>query len=193
MPNDGICSGQIYLGGDGRLWHWDIFNQHIRTGAEHYARPMQPTDRQELGPLLGFVVRIKAADRTDVRNLQHVRQEVIKSTTPGFSDVSFCGEYPIGHVEYKDPAVPVTISLQAFSPFIPLNTEDSALPATVLEFTVTNRSPAPVEVELAGWMRNVILERTKEAFSGKRGLRIRQVAGRTYLECSVKQIGRAHV
>ena len=39
MPVGGICAGQLYLGGDGRLWHWDIFNKYVGTGAQHYARP----------------------------------------------------------------------------------------------------------------------------------------------------------
>ena len=48
------------------------------------------------------------------------------------------------------------MELEAYSPFIPLNADDSGLPATVMEFTVKNTSAAMVEVELAGWLENAV-------------------------------------
>ena len=118
MPIGGLCAGQLYLGGDGRLWHWDIFNRHIGTGAEHYAKPMKaasPLDQ-------GFALRVTAAARRRSAPLDAAH----------WQDVSFTGEYPIGYVSYADPECPVEVCLEAFSPFIPLNVEDSSLPATVL-------------------------------------------------------------
>ena len=49
MPVGGICAGQLYLGGDGKLWHWDIFNRHVGTGAEHYANPLKPPSPLDQG------------------------------------------------------------------------------------------------------------------------------------------------
>src|SRR5580658_8630951 len=81
MPVGGIGAGQLYLGGDGRLWHWDIFNQITGTGSEHYAAPLTPSS-----PLTQqFLLTIGGQSWT----LDHA----------GFSEISFRGEYPIGTVE----------------------------------------------------------------------------------------------
>ncbi len=136
MPVGGIGAGQLYLGGDGRLWHWDIFNQFIYTGADHYAKPPLPSS-----PLVQ-----KFSLQTGGRTVSLDRD--------GFSEVSFRGEYPIATVNYTDPAVPVAVTLEAFSPFIPLNTEDSSLPATVLQFTFRNPSAATVEATVVGELEN---------------------------------------
>ena len=74
----------------------------------------------------------------------------------GWSDISFQGPYPLATVRYRDPAVALTAELEAFSPFIPLDF-DSSVPATVFRYTVANAARAPVEVELGGWLENVVL------------------------------------
>src|SRR2546426_5385098 len=142
MPIGGICAGQLYLGGDGKLWHWDIFNRRVATGAAHYAKPMQPASLVDQG----FVLRVTSGGQTQDRTLDGAH----------WRDVSFCGEYPIGSVEYRDPDSPVSVRLEAFSPFVPLDTEASSLPATVMQFRVTNHSRRAVEGELAGWLENAV-------------------------------------
>ena len=138
MPVGGIGAGQLYLGGDGRLWHWDIFNQHVNSGSSgpHYAKPLTPTSP------LTQKFSLKLGDK------------VVSLDRDGFSDVSFRGEYPISVVNYADSNVPLAVKLEAFSPFIPLNTDDSSLPATVFQFTVRNSSAATVETTLTGELEN---------------------------------------
>jgi uncharacterized protein (DUF608 family) len=83
-----------------------------------------------------------------------------------FRGVTFCGEYPIGTVTYTDAAFPLQSTLEAFSPFIPLDLEDSSLPATVFKFTVKNTSSATIEAELGGWLQNVVALKCGAAFYG---------------------------
>ena len=71
MPVGGICAGQLYLGGDGRLWHWDIFNRKIGTNASHYAKPMKPASPVDQGFALTVGGRTVPLDRA------------------GFADISF--------------------------------------------------------------------------------------------------------
>jgi uncharacterized protein (DUF608 family) len=155
MPVGGVCAGQVYLTGDGRLACWDIFNQNLSTGAgavnyEVGRRPDQTVRRGVMTPSpaleQGFALRVHTAEGTQYRTLDR----------EGFPGVQFCGEYPLGRVRYRDEAFPLAVELLAFSPFIPLNAKDSALPATVLRYSVRNTSSDPVEVELAGWLENAV-------------------------------------
>ncbi len=170
MPVGGICAGQLYLGGDGRLWHWDIFNQHINTAQHHYANPLTPSSPLEQG----FAVRVTAGGKSQTRKLDRT----------SWRDVTFNGQYPIGRVEYRDPDSPVTVSLDACSPFIPLNVDDSSLPATVMRFKLTNTSKQKAEVELAGWLENAVPLKSGETQDVLRHNRIVRRGKLTFLECS---------
>ena len=173
IPIGGLCSGQLYLGGDGKLWHWDLFNKHVGTGAEHYANPLKPGSPLDQG----FALQLSAGGTTQVRPLDRT----------GWKEVSFRGEYPLGWVEYRDAGSPVSVSLEAFSPFIPLNTLDSSLPATVLRFTVKNGGTQKVTGELAGWLENAVCLHSAAGRSGQRRNRIVRREGLSFLECRAEE------
>ena len=170
MPIGGICAGQVYLGGDGKLWHWDIFNRYVGTGAEHYAKPLLPSSPLDQG----FAVKVTAAGRTWLKPLDR----------SGWPDIAFTGEYPIGYIEYRDPNCPVRVKLEAFSPFIPLNTDDSSLPATVMQFTVTNGGDSAAAVEVGGWLENAVCRYSAETRAVIRQNRTRHQPGALVLEYS---------
>jgi non-lysosomal glucosylceramidase len=174
MPIGGICAGQLYLGGDGKLWHWDIFNKHIGTGAEHYAKPMSVASAVEQG----FALRVKVSGKSDERALKAVH----------WKDVSFIGEYPVGYVNYSDPTFPVSVALEAFSPFIPLNVDDSSLPATVMEFTLKNTGAAEVEAEFGGWLENAICLDSSQRRDGLRRNSLMRAPELLFLECSAEDV-----
>lgn len=148
MPIGGIGCGQLYLGGDGRLWLFDVFNQPALPGfsdsaGPHYAKPLKPSD--PLSPITqGFVLRVDRGGKSMTRSVSR----------EGFSDVSFRGEYPIGRVTLREPALSMDVALTAYSPFVPLDVDRSSLPTTILEYTLTNTAPIPATVTFAGYVTN---------------------------------------
>jgi uncharacterized protein (DUF608 family) len=176
MPVGGICAGQMYLGGDGKLWHWDIFNKKIGTGDAHYAKPMDPSSPIEQG----FAIKVTSKGNTQIRQLNKT----------GFPGVTFRGEYPIGIVNYTDTdsngAMP-SVTLEAFSPFIPLSVDESSLPATIMRFTIKNNSTDSIETTLFGWLENAVCLYNR-GLNGKRINRIVNKKGISFLDCTVEKV-----
>lgn len=182
MPVGGIGCGQLYLAGDGRLWLWDIFKSNYTrekhdlkmeamTMGGHYPNPIAVGEEysHQNGAEVeqGFAIRAKSGDQSFVRTLDE----------DGFPGVKFRGEYPVGRVTYEDADFPAKVTLEAFSPFIPLNTKDSALPVTVMRYTVTNTSDSTLEIDLGGWMQNAVCPYTEDVSLGKRTNQLEQVNG----------------
>jgi non-lysosomal glucosylceramidase len=183
MPVGGICCGQVYLGGDGRLWHWDIFNRDVapknRTRGPHYAKPMPVKSEVDIG----FTIRVRGDGGETIRTLDQA----------GFPQVRFRGAYPIGFVEYRDDAFPVDVSLEAFSPFAPLDVDASSLPLTVMRYTVRNSSKTAVEVSLAGALTNPVLLHSGKPGGAEFVNRILQSEDATCLHCTVERPGQEGV
>lgn len=177
MPVNGICTGQVYLGGDGQLWNWDIFNvRFIETpwggGHKYFVNPLTQDKRFEQG----FAIQTKYKGKTQTRKLN----------SEGFNDIKFRGEYPIGKVSFDDKKSPVSVKLESFSPFIPTDSDNSGLPAIVMEYTIKNKTRKNVEVSIGGWIQN-----TSALFTGKEDMgnhvnSIKSENGLTQLICSSK-------
>lgn len=152
MPIGGICTGQLYFGGDGKLWYWDIFNTKAKSDTHGIESHRDPYRRSETNcpaqhyPEQGFAVRVRSKNQTVTKKLDR----------DGFKDITFKGQYPIAEVTYSDDTMPVDVELQAFSPFVPLDLESSNYPATVLIYRITNTSAESVVGELFGWLENAV-------------------------------------
>ncbi|MCP4270520.1 MAG: hypothetical protein GY781_00935 [Gammaproteobacteria bacterium] len=169
MPIGGISSGTVYIGGDGKLWVWDIFNENhegvvpqvykhptlenlhgdkginVRNGANYINPPAQtsPWHFEQ-----GFAIKFEDKQGREKRlTLDH----------NGFEDITFKGQQPIAEVEYKDAENELEVKLEAMTPFIPLDTDRSSYPATIMTYQVTNKSNNVKQVKLEGWYENPVL------------------------------------
>ncbi len=70
--------------------------------------------------------------------------------------VKYRGLFPRAEVQFGDPALPVNVTLHAWSPLIPRNVDDSAIPAAVFDFAVANRGADEAVVEVAFAWPNVL-------------------------------------
>jgi lysophospholipase L1-like esterase len=147
MPLGPVGGGSIYLRGTGELYRWEIFNN--MNSAAHI-------------PDQFFAIRAKPADGEAVTRL--LRYDNGKA--PGVKDIRFVGEFPIAYLDYIDPALPVKVSGTFFSPFIPTNAKDSALPMIFFGFTVANESSKNVTVSLMGTLQNAVGYDGKARYEG---------------------------
>lgn len=177
MPVGGITTGAlVYLGGDGKLWNWDIFNRPHNgvsprqiqykdrswhglpkgLGAWQGGNYVEPVRDQPSPFVQGFALKINVDGTQQVRTLDR----------KGWKDVVFTGAYPFGTVSFSDPDCPVAVTLDGYSPFCPLNYDDSSYPATVMSYRVTNTGTKRIEVEIGGWLENPVLIDTISGFPG---------------------------
>lgn len=153
MPVAGIGTGTVYLGGDGRLWGWDIFNMPHEGAVPNRANGVKERDGSN------YVQPSKMESPWNVQHglILHLNGQAKRLDHTGFAQVEFTGQYPIGHVQLRDPAEAISAVIEAYSPFIPLDYDNSSLPVTVLEVTLHNAGDAAAQVELEAYVENAAI------------------------------------
>ena len=152
FPLGGVGAGSIALGGRGQLRDWEIFNRPDKGRGLSYAFPAIWIDdgRQKIARVLEarLLPPFTGQDGLGARN------------APGLTRLAsarFTGEYPLARLAFEDPALPVRISLEAFSPFIPHEGDDSGLPAAILRYRIQNAGARPVSASIAWSIENPVL------------------------------------
>ena len=160
FPLGGIGTGTISLGGRGQLRDWEIFNS--------------PGKGNEIAPAL-FALWCKPAGAKGKRVARVLERELLppfmdRATyggghgvhrvglpgLPRFREAKFTGQYPLARLELTDPSVPLTVSLEAFNPMIPLDEADSGIPVAVFNWTFANPTGKPIDLALAAVTRNPV-------------------------------------
>ena len=146
FPLGGIGTGNVSLGARGELRDWELENlpdkgrRNPRTFFAVHAAP-------EGG---AAVTRVLEARITGRRDLDAGFAFDDLAGLPRLDAATMHGEYPVVDIDFADETLPVTVSLHAFTPLVPLDADASGIPAAVLRYRVTNTAGVPVAVTVAG-------------------------------------------
>jgi len=150
FPLGGVCAGSISLGGRGQLRDWEIFNRPDKGNAPSYAFPAiwaQAGNRKPVARVLESRIQppFEGSSGLGANNAPGLTR--LRSAT-------FTGEFPLARVDFADPILPVKVSLEAFSPFIPHEPDESGLPVAILRYRVTNPNAVSAKVSIAWSIEN---------------------------------------
>jgi uncharacterized protein (DUF608 family) len=163
MPLGGIGTGSVALAGDGGLRQWQIGHtvDHLAHVPDSFfaiwgVREDQPSvarvlQSSALYDQSGFKPPATANDHVVPPESRKLLERL-----PGVKGLEYAGEYPIAQIRYLDSDLPVEVSLEAYSPFIPLNAKDSGIPAVVFEFKVRNPGTRPVWASIMMTLQNLV-------------------------------------
>jgi non-lysosomal glucosylceramidase len=177
FPIGGIGTGSVSLGGRGQLRDWELFNRPGKgkilpfSFVALWVRPEGSA---------AIVKVVEAPLKPPYRGGGGFSRNSAEGL-PRFRNAQFIGAYPFARIAFEDPRLPVTVALEAFNPFIPLNVDDSSLPVGIFHYHLKSASAKPLDLALAFSLLNAVgydgqanLEGTSHAGFGKNVTTFRQ-------------------
>ena len=145
FPLGGVAAGSIGLGGRGQLQNWEIFNRPNKGFRPAYALA-------SIWARVGTGTPVARVLESRILPPYEGQDGLGSNNVPGLSrleSATFTGEYPLAQIEFQDRSLPVKVELDAFSPFIPHDPDDSGLPVAILRYRVSNPGTLPARVGIA--------------------------------------------
>jgi non-lysosomal glucosylceramidase len=156
FPLGGLGTGTVSLAGNGNLRDWEIVNRP--------AKGFVPS-QSNVEPF--FALWVKTADGTTLTRVLEGPvpihrfegshgSEAPNVNLPRFRDCHFGAAYPLAQVLLSDPDLPVAVTIKAFNPLIPCDSESSGIPVAILHYELTNSTDSPLECSVCGSVPNFI-------------------------------------
>lgn len=144
FPLGGIGTGSIGLAGNGILLDWEIYNRPAKgskNGHTHFAIKAEYPDGRT-------VTKILQGDWTKDLVGKYSKGKFsgygfgpsggYMCSFPHFKKVKFDGKFPIATLTFEDDNFPAKVILKAFNPFIPLDADNSSIPAAFFDIKVNS-------------------------------------------------------
>ncbi len=141
FPVGGIGAGCIGLKANGEFIDWEIFNAPNKGGWLGYTHFCVRALDEKGKPIVAKVLHGDAyppySGGLDGAFGHGVQRETVAGL-PHFRNVSFEGRFPMARLDFKDEGFPGNVALNAWSVFIPGDSEMSSLPVACYELEFTN-------------------------------------------------------
>lgn len=145
FPVGGIGTGSIGLAGNGRLIDWEIFNKPAKNsinGYSHFAVRAIEGEKITARVLNGDLQKNFIGGGHGADNRQMIG-------FPHFKNVEFDGRFPIALLNFSDDSFPGEVKMKAFNPFIPLDSDNSSIPAAFFEIEIKNPKDSRIKYQIA--------------------------------------------
>ncbi|MEI6169210.1 MAG: GH116 family glycosyl-hydrolase [bacterium] len=163
LPRSGMALGGIGTGGfeirqDGSFANWSIFNNWPLFAGNRYPHNPKQT--------LFFMLWVKVENENQRLVLLQIEDshggaaieghefQYIFPWISGVDTIRTTASFPFADLDFEQDGLPLKVSLRAWSPFIPGNVKDSALPLAYFDFEIRSTADRPVEVQLLAITRN---------------------------------------
>jgi len=162
-PRSGIAMGGLGCGWfelrqDGQCYNWRIFNNRPVGMGSFFNENAHSTlfflIRYQVEGATPRLALLQIEESHNVAGLEGHEFQYIFPWISGVDCIDYEASFPFANLRYSDRTMPLEVELSAWSPFIPRNAKDSALPAAFFDFRVRSTSGKPVDVSLLASMRN---------------------------------------
>ncbi len=161
FPLGGIGTGSIGYAGNGRFMDWEICNRPDKGSTNGYTH-LAIRCRDCAGQVYARVLqgdfpgsRMGQYDKGEYHGYGYGPLGATMCGFPHFRSCVFTGAFPFCHLELADDDFPARVCITAYNPMIPLDADNSSLPAALFTVAITNHGKETMTFDTAFSLRNL--------------------------------------